>query len=68
MRVVKNIEKEEYITCPECKMLLAYTQNDIRQSFRFVNDTKLLKVSNYIDCPVCGYSNWINYQEYNFNR
>ena len=61
MRVVEKIENEKFIACPECKRLLAYTENDIRTSIK--RKDGFFKISSYIDCPICGYSNLICYQE-----
>lgn len=66
MRIAESIE-EKYIVCPECKRLLAYVDSDVRKPIKHDASNKLFKISNYIDCPVCGYSNLISYEECSYN-
>lgn len=66
MRVAKTIGEEKYIVCPECKQLLAYMEHDVEVVVKISNN--IFKVSNYIECPICGYSNLIDYKEYNHNK
>lgn len=63
MRVVTSTNEEKYIVCPNCKRLLAYTEQDINELIK--RSDKIFKVSSYIDCPVCSYQNLVNYTEYN---
>ena len=62
MRIAKTVGEEKYVVCPECKRLLAYIEHDVESVVKITNNT--FKVSRYIECPICGYSNLIDYKEY----
>ena len=70
MRVVdtKKIEEEKYITCPNCKRLLAYTDLDIREVIKHDTTNKLFKVSKYIDCIACKYSNLLSSEDFHYYK
>lgn len=60
MRIAETLEHEEFICCPDCKALLAYTENDIQENINcdWIGGWQLGHLEGNIEkciyCPNCG--------------
>ena len=67
MRIVTVDKPEKQYRCPECKTLLAYTEDDVDELSKFI-DKNTIEVRTAVDCPVCGYTQILGYKEYNIKK
>lgn len=64
MRILITDKEEKRYRCPECKTLLAYTEDDIEELLKFI-DEDTIEVRMSVDCPVCGYTQVLGFKRHN---
>lgn len=64
MRVLTTYKEEKYFRCPECKTPLAYTEDDIKESSKFI-DKENIEIRMSVECPICGYTHVLGFKYHN---
>lgn len=64
MRILTTNKEEKSFICPECKTPLAYTEDDIKEMSKFIDENNI-EIRMSVDCPVCGYTQVLGFKYYN---
>lgn len=60
MRILTTDKEEKHYRCPECKVLLAYTEDDIKEDISVVGENEKyfeIQTRKSVTCPACRYNN-----------